>query len=59
MTLHGVKLTKEKGEAADGKADAHEAEAGADPGEKGSFCGEVDARVVFGGALCDGHRKIS
>jgi hypothetical protein len=45
----GVELAEEETEAGDGESDAHEAEAGADPGEEGALCGEVDARVLFGG----------
>ncbi len=47
MGSTGTEFTKKKSEAAYGKADAHKSQAGADPGKKGSFCSEVDARILF------------
>jgi hypothetical protein len=45
----GGELAEEETEAADGETYAHEAEAGANPGEEGSLGREVDSGVLLGG----------
>jgi hypothetical protein len=49
MGLDGSELTEEQSETADGEADAHEAKAGANPGEEGPLGGEVDSGILFSG----------
>jgi len=51
MGLEGTKLAEKEAEAADGEANAHQAKASANPGEEGSFGGEVHAGVLFGGLV--------
>jgi hypothetical protein len=43
----GAQLAKKEPKPADGKTNAHQAEAGADPGQEGSFGGKVDSRILF------------
>lgn len=45
----GAQLAEEEAEAGYGEAYAHQAEAGADPGEEGSLGGEVDTGVLLRG----------
>jgi hypothetical protein len=51
MGLTGAKFPYEKTKTADGKADSHEAESGAKPGEERSLGREIDARILFCGLV--------
>ena len=46
-----AQLTEKQTKAANGKANTHQAESRANPCQKSSLCGQVDARVLFGGII--------
>src|SRR5215469_16129599 len=47
--LHALHLPQEEAETGDGKSEAHEGNAGANPRKEGALGSEVDAGVLFGG----------
>lgn len=54
-----LELAEEEAEAGHGEAYAHETKASADPGEKGTLGGEVDARILFGRGIGGGGHEES
>jgi hypothetical protein len=55
MGLGSAELAEEETEATDGEANAHEAEAGADPGEKGPLGRQVHSGILLCGLVHGGN----
>ena len=63
VTRAGTKLAKKQPETANGETNAHQTQPGTNPGEKGSFCSEVNPGVLFcrllhgGNCICRGVKN--